>query len=126
MDIRNRIIVNKYKNTVCVTKWEKKVRRYLTELKVYHEPQYAFEYKNSFIMVDIIIPQSRLIIEVDGKHHYKGEKLIEDIERDNFLKNLGFKVMRIMNDELKEMTLEQFKERIFCKCCNWLNQQTPL
>lgn len=103
MDAQTRIIYQKYRNSVVITKHEKKVCRLLKELGIVFKQQYRFDYNNSFIMVDILLPKTKTIIEIDGKHHYKGQKLLDDAKRDMFLKSIGFNVIRIENDEVRTM-----------------------
>jgi very-short-patch-repair endonuclease len=50
----------------------------------------------SFI-VDFICREKRLIIEVDGGQHAESEK---DRERDKYLMNAGFKVLRFWNNDV--------------------------
>lgn len=45
-------------------------------------------------IVDFYCPRARIIVEVDGSQHYLGEKLGSDKKRDEFLRRLGFKVLR--------------------------------
>jgi very-short-patch-repair endonuclease len=112
MNDRNRILIAKAKQTVIVTKHERKVSRLLNELNIYHHRQYHFEYNNSFILVDLLIPKTKTVIEVDGKHHYRGQKLIDDAKRDMYLKSIGFRVIRIENDEVRNMDAAKLFELI--------------
>ena len=45
-------------------------------------------------IVDFFCPKAKLIIEVDGGQHYFGKTHDDDLKRDDYLKTLGFKVLR--------------------------------
>lgn len=119
MEDRERIIKQKYRENVCITKNEKRLWRLLSSLNILFNKQHLFDYENSFIMVDILLPQTKQIIEVDGKHHYKGQKLLDDAKRDMFLTGLGFKVIRVTNEQVKDMTEKQLSKILhgYCPCC---------
>lgn len=53
----------------------------------------------SGIIVDFAIPKAKLIIEIDGSIHNKVEIQQRDAERDDRLRALGWRVIRIPNDE---------------------------
>ena len=54
-------------------------------------------------IVDFFCKEARLIIELDGSGHIQENKIKYDIKRDEYLKNLGYKVLRIYNNEFKEI-----------------------
>lgn len=55
-------------------------------------------------IVDFYCPRAKIVIEVDGGQHYEEEGIKKDEIRDNYLKNLGFKVLRFTNlDVLKNI-----------------------
>jgi 5-methyltetrahydrofolate--homocysteine methyltransferase len=60
-------------------------------------------------IVDFICIEHKLIVEVDGKIHESSYD--EDKERQNYLQNLGYKVIRFSNDEVTSNILS-IKERI--------------
>ena len=41
-----------------------------------------------------------LVVELDGSQHYSKAKVIEDAERDKYLKELGFEVLRFSNRDV--------------------------
>lgn len=49
-------------------------------------------------IVDVLLPLKRVVIEVDGPYHVNTKKY--DEKRDNFLCNLGMKIIHITNDEV--------------------------
>ncbi len=48
-------------------------------------------------IVDFICWKSKLIVEVDGGHHYTDKGLRRDRRRDEFLNSQGFRVLRFSN-----------------------------
>jgi very-short-patch-repair endonuclease len=48
-------------------------------------------------IVDFCCPQKMLIIELDGNIHGEHLQIAKDELRDNYLKNLGFRVLRFEN-----------------------------
>jgi very-short-patch-repair endonuclease len=57
-------------------------------------------------IVDFYCPSERLIIELDGQHHFTPEGIIQDQERDNHLKMMNLTVLRFENEDvLNNLTL---------------------
>ncbi len=55
-------------------------------------------------IVDFFCPGAKLFIEVDGSQHYTGEILKTDQKRDEYLKNLGLRILRFTDiDVLKNV-----------------------
>ena len=54
--------------------------------------------------VDIGIEDSKLAIEIDGISHYLLERQRQDLKKDTFLNQLGWKVLRFKNKEVLENT----------------------
>ena len=48
-------------------------------------------------IVDFCIPSEKLVIELDGSQHYEKIGVQADLERDRYLENLGFRVLRFSN-----------------------------
>ena len=46
-------------------------------------------------VVDFYCSQASLVIEIDGEAHNRGEQPMRDISRDQFLKENGYRVLRI-------------------------------
>ena len=57
-------------------------------------------------IVDFYIPKVKLVIEIDGSQHYQTENRKNDEERDRFLKEEGFLVLRYTNRQIKEKVSE--------------------
>ena len=51
-------------------------------------------------IVDFYCPRAKLVIEVDGGQHYSDDMAEVDRKRDDYLKNLGLKVLRFNNTEV--------------------------
>ena len=59
---------------------------------------YVKDNTKSFFVADFICLEKKLIIEVDGKIHEKQKE--SDESRDLILKNLGYNVIRIKNEDI--------------------------
>ncbi len=53
-------------------------------------------------IVDFFCPKARLVIEIDGGQHYTQEGSLKDKTRDNYLMNLGLKILRFSDREVME------------------------
>ena len=65
-----------------------------------------------FFIADFYCASKKLVIEVDGKiHDFQKE---DDQHRDDILKGLGLRVLRIKNDELKDVVkvLDKIKSEL--------------
>jgi very-short-patch-repair endonuclease len=51
-------------------------------------------------IVDFYCPSAKLIIEIDGGQHYLETGITNDKIRDNYLNELGFRVLRFSNNEI--------------------------
>ena len=51
-------------------------------------------------IVDFYIASSKLIIELDGSQHYEESGMQKDAERDGWLHNAGYTVLRYSNAEI--------------------------
>lgn len=54
-------------------------------------------------VVDFLCKDKRLIIELDGSGHLEEKQEIHDKIRDEYLKSLGYKIVRIYNNELNDI-----------------------
>ena len=52
-------------------------------------------------IVDFLIPESKLIIEVDGSQHYTERGLADDTVRDEHLRSLGYTVVHYSNEDVR-------------------------
>ncbi len=51
-------------------------------------------------IVDMVCLEKKLVIEIDGLYHQRPEQILSDEDRTEFLKRLGFRVIRFTNDEI--------------------------
>ena len=51
-------------------------------------------------IVDAYLPREKVVIEVDGNHHYRSSQLQWDKKRDSVLRKIGLRVIRIKNSYL--------------------------
>jgi len=65
-----------------------------------------------FIVADFYCAEKKLIVELDGKIHEKQHS--KDLVRDVTMQNKGFRVIRIKNDEVKDISsvLEKIKQEL--------------
>jgi very-short-patch-repair endonuclease len=53
-------------------------------------------------VVDFAIHEQKLVIEVDGEHHFTAEGLVRDVRRDAWLKSIGYRVLRFNTGDLSD------------------------
>jgi len=63
-------------------------------------------------IVDFFCPAKRLIIELDGGHHNQDEMASRDLERQRWLENEGYRVVRFWNSEVSS-DMTAVMERIY-------------
>ena len=51
-------------------------------------------------IADFYSAEVRLVIELDGSQHYENDNMEKDVERTDYLKGYGLKVIRIPNNEV--------------------------
>ena len=64
-------------------------------------------------IVDFLCTDTNLIIELDGSQHLNDRKQY-DVERDDYLKQKGYRIIRILDNELKNIdnVLEYIRQNI--------------
>ena len=62
-------------------------------------------------IIDFVAKEKNLIIELDGSQHMDNELQKHDAIRENYLKNLGYKIIRFYNNEIIE-NIEGVLEKI--------------
>jgi len=93
---------------------EKMMFEELAKHKIKTVFQYPIRCKYGYI-IDFAIPEQKIIIECDGEHwHKKGNT--HDRNRDGYLKNLGWKVLRFRGNEIKN-NIDDCIERIKNALC---------
>ena len=66
----------------------------------FHELKFRRQYSIGKYVVDFICLEKKIIIEVDGWQHKEEKQERYDLERSEFLVELGFKVIRFWNNEV--------------------------
>jgi very-short-patch-repair endonuclease len=86
--------------------WEELKGRKICGVKFLRQHPITFEYngKKRFIVADYYCHKAKLIIELDGGIHEKTKDY--DNARDNLVKSLGFNILRIQNNDVKNNLLE--------------------
>lgn len=51
-------------------------------------------------IVDFYCASAKLVIEIDGSQHYEDKGIKSDNKRDNYLNELGLRVLRYTNDDI--------------------------
>jgi very-short-patch-repair endonuclease len=107
------------------TKIEVKIQDYLKQLGIEFETHKYIPIQLGY-QTDIFIPSKNLIIECDGDYWHGNTKLFDfrimpqhvkeqiplDFERTNQLEEKGFKVLRLWENEIKKMSIDEFKNRV--------------
>lgn len=65
-----------------------------------------------YYIVDFYCPKAKLIVELDGGQHYSEEENRKDRIRDDYMKKLGMKILRLSDREVFE-NLNGVVERIY-------------
>lgn len=71
-------------------------------------------------IVDFFFRQSLVIVEIDGEYHFTEEQHREDVIRQKWLEQMGYKVIRFTNEEVLhnvESVIEIVKYHL-SKACN--------
>ncbi len=106
------------------TSQEIKLRKILENLGLKLKKDFFHNYKlqnsnqTGYYSLDFLLPKQRLVIEINGSlwHEYLDGVKEKDLERDKWLNNLGFQVLRIKSEEIdrnplkiKKLLLEKVK-----------------
>jgi very-short-patch-repair endonuclease len=86
--------------------WSKLRRKQLNNFQFYRQ-RIIGDY-----IVDFYCPRSKLIIEVDGGQHYQDEGGKRDKVRDDYMKNVGMRILRVSDREVLH-NLNGVVERIY-------------
>lgn len=98
MRIYNKNLINNSKALrKNMTPWE--VKLWLNFLRTYEYKFRRQQVIDNFI-VDFYCPKVKLVIELDGGGHYEQNMLVKDQERDKHLIEMGYKVLRVPNNEI--------------------------
>lgn len=117
----------RYQLKKTATKPERKVKAILKDLGIEYKFQWIFFGKKRFVIADFYIPTHEVVLEIDGKDHYKEDKLIYDEYRTKFLMNrcnilevIRFPNAQVLNEPEK---VEQILVDRFCEVGkDWYSQ----
>ncbi|MFA5022211.1 MAG: DUF559 domain-containing protein [Patescibacteria group bacterium] len=62
-------------------------------------------------MLIFVVFKNKIVIELDGSHHNEEVNIVKDQERQKYLENKGYKVVRFWNNEI-DQNLEGVIEKI--------------
>jgi very-short-patch-repair endonuclease len=86
--------------------WSKLRRKQLRDFQFYRQRSIG-----NYI-VDFYCPKAKLIIEVDGGQHYNEESNRRDKVREDYLKKLGMRILRVPDTEVFK-NLEGVIEKVY-------------
>ena len=66
-------------------------------------------------IVDFYCPKLKMIIEIDGEQHYLEENKEYEVRREEYLQNLGYKLLRFYNSDINR-NLKNTETTIFHSC----------
>lgn len=86
---------------------------------ILRDKQLGYKFHRQYVVetyiVDFVCLDKLLIIELDGKYHSLSEQIERDKARENRLSQLGFRILRITNEELfvnTEAAIERIKQAL--------------
>ncbi len=94
--------------------WKELRNRKFLGLKIVRQHPLIYQVINNeprYFIADFVCYEKKLIIEVDGLiHEFQKE---EDEHREDILKSMDFKILRINNDETENMDMVMEKIKVF-------------
>lgn len=115
-----------------IRKYQYSLRKNLTKAEILFEEKIKnldIPYKKQMILgfyiLDFVFDTKMICVEIDGSSHFGKEEY--DEKRDFFVKSLGYKVIRIKNEEVENFDVNQileaksFDERPFRKSLSRAN-----
>lgn len=91
---------------------EEKFKSILKDLRINFLFQHPSYVNNKLYILDFFIPNSTLVVEIDGKSHDSLSAYNSDIKRQNILENNGYKVIRFTDNEVMENDSSYFKDKL--------------
>lgn len=75
--------------------------------------KYTEQYQIHTYQLDFALVEEKIDIEIDGEQHYLDERIVEsDKRRNEYLKSLGWKIIRIRWSEYKKLVAKQDRKNI--------------
>jgi len=94
--------------------WKKLRNRAFLNLKFLRQHPIIYQMSDNrpyYFIADFYCAEKKLVIEVDGKiHDFQKE---DDLQREDILRNLNLSVLRINNEEVKDMSSVLEKIKVF-------------
>jgi very-short-patch-repair endonuclease len=81
----------------------------------YRKPPFYRQRPIDCYIVDFYQPASKLVIELDGKHHFTEEGIESDKDRDMNLEGYGLNIIRFTNNEI-DHNFDQVCKKILSHC----------
>lgn len=98
---------------------ELELKKQLQRWKIKFRSQRPFDW----YIVDFVIPERRLIVEVDGAYHSTEKQRAYDEKRAKYLESLGNTVVRFTNDEVLKTDGSRIRDTILSfpvvETANW-------
>ena len=85
-----------------MTEGERKLWSELQQFRAWYGIHVRKQVPISPYIVDFAVHSHRLVIEVDGEHHFSLAGLERDQARDEWLKGRGYRILRFNTGELRE------------------------
>lgn len=61
-------------------------------------------------IVDFYCEKLKIVIEIDGEYHNENGFVERDIERSDYLRSLGIRIIRYKNEEIRSLTINKIEE----------------
>ncbi len=100
--------MNQLKNKFYLIKYRKKIRKKVTPAEavlwkhIKSEKLEGIKFRRQYsidnYILDFYYPKYKLAVELDGMPHFSEKGIINDEERDKYLKSFGIQVLRFEND----------------------------
>lgn len=98
------------------TPHEAKILLYIKEMGskcFFQKIFYTQDKKRIPMIVDFYLPLKGIVIESDGKQHSDDmDQFTKDTKRDSYLRSIGLRILRIKNDDMFDMSFDEFKEEL--------------
>lgn len=83
---------------------EKEFYSVLDTLNIPYDKQYPFFVNKRIFFADAVFHKTHTIVEIDGDYHLKKSVAKRDADRTKHLNGIGYRVVRITNDEIYDIT----------------------
>lgn len=118
-ELKNWIILTRKKLISNQTDSEKEFYDVLETLNIKFDKQKPFVINNRVFFADAVFEKTKTIIEIDGIYHNSEKMKSKDRTRTQHLNGIGYKVIRLTNDEINDIPL------FMSKICNVLPEEVP-